>query len=396
METTHSNVGASSCERWWNCPGSVRLIGTLPPQEPSEYAKEGTKAHLVASYALKNHVDAYEAGEKLVYSGEIASIDMEMCDYVQQYLDVIRQDQADFPGSKLDVEIQFTLPQIHANARGTCDATIGVFLTKLIVYDFKYGKGTIVDVEGNKQALYYALGALEGGDYETIEIVIVQPRAIHRDGPVRRWSLSRTDLVAFGSELRNHIASTETKNAGLACGEWCQKYFCPALAICPAVKGKVQEVAQGVFDEPVRTLLAPERLTPAALRKLLDTIPIIDAYVKAVEDFALNTLNNGGKIDGYKLVAKKSNRQWKDVEAVEKKWPKIVVEMVKKIKSPAQVETALAQIMKKKEAVALVEDFCYKPDTGNTIASIEDPRSEVRPKLESTFSDVKQEESIFS
>ena len=128
----------------------------------------------------------------------------------------------------------------------------------------------------------------------------------------------------------------------------------------------------------------------------LDTIPVIDAYVKAVEDFALNTLNNGGKIDGYKLVAKKSNRQWKDVDAVEKKWPKIVVEMVKKIKSPAQVETALAQIMKKKEAVALVEDFCYKPDTGNTIASIEDPRSEVRSKLESTFSDVKQEESIFS
>jgi len=129
---------------------------------------------------------------------------------------------------------------------------------------------------------------------------------------------------------------------------------------------------------------------------MLDTIPIIDAYVKAVEDFALNTLNNGGKIDGYKLVAKKSNRQWKDVEIVEKKWPKIVVEMVKKIKSPAQVETALAQIMKKKEAVALVEDFCYKPDTGNTIASIEDPRSEVRPKLENTFTDVKQEESIFS
>jgi Protein of unknown function (DUF2800) len=396
METTHSNVGASSCERWWNCPGSVRLIGTLPPQEPSEYAKEGTKAHAIAAYALQNHQDAYSAAEFMInsdrFKGVVDSADFEMCDYIQTYLDVIREDLEKYPGSKLDVEIQFTLPQIHADARGTCDATIGVFLTKLIVYDFKYGKGTIVDVEGNKQALYYALGALEGGDYETIEIVIVQPRAIHRDGPVRRWTLAKPDLLAFGRELKARISATEGSSAALVCGEYCQKYFCPALAVCPAVKQRVGEVAKGVFDEPVRELPKPESLSPLALKKLLDTIPIIDAYVKAVEDFALNTLNNGGKIDGYKLVAKKSNRQWKDVEAVEKKWPKIVVEMVKKIKSPAQVETALAQIMKKKEAVALVEDFCYKPDTGNTIASIEDPREEARPKLESTF----QDESIFS
>ena len=241
-------------------------------------------------------------------------------------MDVIREDLEKYPGSKLDVEIQFTLPQIHADARGTCDATIGVFLTKLIVYDFKYGKGTIVDVEGNKQAMYYALGALEGGDYDTVEIVIVQPRALHRDGPVRRWQLSKASLLDFGRELKAKIGATADERAPLCCGDHCQKYFCPALAICPAVKGRVNEVAKGVFEDPVRELPAPERLAPGDLKRLLDTMPIIDAYCKAVESFALATLNNGGSVPGYKLVAKKSNRQWKDEEVIKKKWPKIAVE----------------------------------------------------------------------
>lgn len=398
MEKTHSQVGASSCERWWNCPGSVRFAASLPPQPPSAYAKDGTKAHALAEFALRKNVDAFKASDMYdVDDGIGVGISMEMTDAVQLYLDVIDEDIFQYKCKKSDLEIEkhFTLPSIHPDARGTNDANLGVFLQKLIVYDFKYGKGIAVEAEENKQMMYYALGAALEGDYEEIECVIVQPRAIHRDGPVRRWTISRADLLAFGRELKERIIATEVDNAPLFCGDHCQKYFCPALAICPAVRGRVQEVARGVFDEPVRTLPSLESLTASELSKLLATIPIIDAYVKAVEEYALGLANSGKTVAGYKLVAKRSIRQWKDVDAVKAKWPKMAVRTVEEVLSPNQLETVLAQVMTKKEAKVITESFTWKPDTGNVLVPESDPREAVQAKIEGVFSDVK-ENDLFS
>jgi hypothetical protein len=399
-ETTHSPVGASSCERWWNCPGSVRLVASMPPQPPSVHAKDGTKAHALAEFALRKNVDAFKASEQYnVDDGTGVGISMEMVEAVQLYLDVIDEDIFKYKMKKADLEIekQFQLTHIHADARGTNDANLGVFLDRLIIYDFKYGKGVAVEVKDNKQGLYYALGALQGGDYDTVEIVIVQPRAIHRDGPVRRWALSRSDLLGFGEALKTHIMDTQRADAPLQCGDHCQKYFCPALAVCPAVKTRVNEVAVGVFDEPVRTLPAPESLTPGALKKLLDTIPIIDAYVKAVEDYALNLANKGGQVEGYKLVQKRSIRQWRDPDIVLVKWPAYAARVVTEVLSPAQLETVLKEKLEitKKDASKMIEEFTYKPDTGNVLVQESDPREAVRPKLESVFTD-QQEPDIFS
>jgi hypothetical protein len=42
----HSNiVGGSTAERVINCPGSVKLVATMPPKESSSYADEGTLLH---------------------------------------------------------------------------------------------------------------------------------------------------------------------------------------------------------------------------------------------------------------------------------------------------------------------------------------------------------------
>lgn len=400
MDKTHSSVGASSCERWWNCPGSVNLIATLPPQTETEYAREGTAIHELVALALAD--DVRGKSDAIHFVGQKAANGIvwneEHAEAAQVCIDVVKADLEKYPGSHLDIEKQFKLPHIHPDARGTNDACIGVFLKKLIVYDYKFGRGVVVEVEGNKQMMYYGLGAALEGDYDQIELVLIQPRALHRDGPVRRWTISKSDLLAFGAELQVRIRDTAKTDAPLVSGSHCQKYFCPALAVCPAIKQMVSETLPGVFDEApvggVRTLPGIECLTPGALRKLLDTIPVIDAYIKAAEAFALATLNNGGKIDGYKLVAKKSNRQWKDEEAVKKKWPKIAVQTIVTVLSPSKVETALAQVMKKKEAASIVAEFCYKPDAGVTLASVDDPREEVPPKLESVF--VEPKDDIFS
>ena len=155
----------------------------------------------------------------------------------------------------------------------------------------------------------------------------------------------------------------------------------------------MENAAMVVFDaQPVATPPAPETLTPLMLRRLLDMAPIIDAYLRAVESYALDVANKGGEVLGYKLVSKRSNRKWKDESEVEKKWPKIAVRMVKEILSPSQVEAELKTLMKIKEAKAEVEPLTFKPDTGNVLVPEDDPREEVKPKLEQTFKD----ESLFS
>jgi uncharacterized protein DUF2800 len=401
-ETTHSQVGASSCERWWNCPGSVRLAASMPPQPVSSYAKDGTKAHAVAEFALRKNVDAFKASEMYDKDdGVDVGISMEMVEAVQVYLDVIDEDIFKYKMKKSDLEIekQFVLSHIHPNARGTNDANLGVFLDRLIVYDFKYGKGVAVEAEENKQGMYYALGALQGGDYDTIEIVIVQPRAIHRDGPVRRWTISKSDLLVFGRELKGKIIATEDVDARLTCGDWCQKYFCPALAVCPAVRGKVDEVAVGIFDSvaPKRDLPIPETLSQRDLKNVLDTIPILDAWIKAVEEYSLNLANNGGIVEGYKLVQKRAIRQWKDERDVIDQFGKIAYVEKREVLSPAKLEAALKAASKspKKEIEMMIAPYTYKPDTGTVLVPETDPREAVRPKLESVFSN-EQEQDIFS
>jgi len=387
---THSKISASACERWWNCPGSVREVALCPVPPASEYALEGTAAHKLAEILLTANC------KDPVYPDEINGVPVtdEMLEAVQLYLDVIDDDLAKYKLTRKDLEVErkFHLTKIHPDAYGTNDANLPVFLTKVIVYDFKYGSGIAVDAEDNKQGMYYALGASQEGDYDEFEIVIVQPRAIHKQGPVRRWTVSKKDLQEFAEELAVRIKYTQEADARLKCGEWCKKTFCAALPTCKEARKQMENAAMVVFDaSPVVTPPAPDSLTPLMLRRLLDMASIIDAYLKAVEARALELANKGEKVPGYKLVARRSNRKWKDEEVVVKKFGKTATRTVVSVLSPSQLETELKKAMTGKEAKGAVEPLTFKPDTGNVLVPESDPRNEATPQLEHTFAD----ESLF-
>ena len=388
----HSQVSASSAERWFNCPGSVREVALCPVPVASEYAIEGTVAHRMAETCLRENKSPFSfVGERDM---DVLLTD-EMAEAVQLYLDVIDDDLAKYKLTRqdLDIERKFHLTKIHPDAYGTCDAILPVFLTKVIVYDFKYGSGIAVDAEDNKQGMYYALGAAQEGDYDEFEIVIVQPRAIHKQGPVRRWTVSKHDLQEFAEELKVRIKYTQVEDAYLKCGEWCKKTFCAALSTCKEARKQMENAAMVVFDAvPVAQPPSPDSLTPLMLRRLLDMAPIIDAYLKAVEARALELANKGEKVPGYKLVARRSNRKWKDEEVVVKKFGKeVATKTIVEVLSPSQLETKLKETMKLKEAKATVEPLAFKPDTGNVLVPENDPRQEATPQLEHTFAD----ESLF-
>lgn len=376
----HSKIGASSCERWFNCPGSVTLLSTLPPQKESLYAAEGTAAHELGERCLRDKINAFElVGE---FSSKGIEFTEEMADAVQVYLDTIRGDMAN-TGGEIEIEHKFHLKHIDQDAFGTNDCNLRVFLSKLIVYDYKHGAGVPIEAVGNKQCLYYLLGAAIEGDYQEFEVVIVQPRADHRDGPVRRWTVTKEELANFAKELKDRIALVKTETTMYRSGPWCAKSFCAAAAICPALKKQVDNAAMTVFgavEAPV--LRDPNTLTPLQMRRLLDAIPMIDAWLKSVEAHAEACAMRGEEILGYKLVQKRSNRKWADETKTEDvlRIYSSDIYAPRKLLSPAQMEKALGKEYKRE-----IEQLTVKPDAGLTLVPESDKREAVAPQATTAF-----------
>lgn len=370
-EKLHSVIGASSAKRWFNCPGSVREIAKYPVPEQSEYAAEGTFAHNLAEMALKA-------------DGVVGMLDPEMAGHVITYVDTIMSDQ-ELLGGEIVVEQTFALPQLHPELWGTNDAALITEVGVLIVYDFKYGKGVVVEVEDNEQLMIYGLGALskykqKGYVFQTIEIVIVQPRAYHEDGVVRRQKFDVSQLEAFAEVLAKKAHATDDPKAKLSAGEWCK--FCPAQPGCPALRKKIEETAMVAFDDALPTFPAVTTLDDAQLVKLLRFIPTIDDFISSVKSYALERAKRGEMIPGFKLVRGRTHRKWRDEETVALtllasglRREDIFTEPT--LKSPAVIEK-LTKLGKPKQRKEIVEPLTMQPEGALNLV----PEEDARPSLD--------------
>ena len=353
----HSPIGASSSERWFNCPGSVRLIQTVPAQPSSAYAEDGTRAHAFAAEwlttgkfdpALLDDPEMYEAVAEYV----------RICDGFRHKTGAVHL-----------VEKRFDLSAVYPGCFGTCDFMCYWPDHKLlIVVDFKYGAGVYVDPVKNSQLLYYGLGAYREANQliEKIELGIVQPRC--GDGKYRSWTIDTMDLLDFKNDLIAYATATAQKDAPFKAGGWCR--FCPAAGICPELHKETQIVAKMEFPKD-QQLYDPNKLAQA-----LTAIPKIEAWVKRVNEFAYGELEAGREIPGYKLVDKKPRRKWKDEEGAKNHLKAAgysdhqIFEMPA-LKSPAQMEKTVPGLK------GLCDGFIDKSSSGRTVVPVDDPRPAV-------------------
>lgn len=368
----------SNAERWLNCPGAPRICAEVPEQPQSKHAAEGTAAHELAAMCLKSGDDAAEwVGEAIEVGDRTFKITEEMARAVQVYLDAIRGDLEEngLPLSALAIEKDFQIEGI-ACLKGTNDASFSSPFGKLYVYDYKHGAGTYVEVKNNPQLLIYAIGVMqqEGWVNESIEIAVVQPRYRDEDmGPVRRWEISKADLVEFKATLLKGVQDACDPAAPLIPGPWCGKSFCPAFGVCPAVRKGV--VAVTTTNDNALTFPDPAKLSPEQIGKVLEASDLISGWAKAVRDYAeRQAVALGIKIPGYKLIQKKGRRAWVDEMAVE---TDLGVEFgddiyEKKLKSPAQMEKIAG-----KERVKELTDT---PDKGLELVPESAKGDDVTPK----------------
>lgn len=250
--SSHSSIGASSSDRWLNCPGSIELAKQLPKEGSSIYAARGTAAHLVLEKCFNTTKDPWSFEGFEYEGGELDDEDIEAVESSIEYLD----DEAEGMTIYKETKINLSKP-IYAGLWGTADIVMeSEDKTILIVDDYKHGV-TYVEVENNSQLVYYALGAIWklakdlvpifgwGGVYKEVWIGIVQPRCGHKKGPNRRWLVPPEVLDSFAEELRLGAIKTEQPNAEIKEGKHCS--WCPAVSVCPLKYAKKLEKATTEF-----------------------------------------------------------------------------------------------------------------------------------------------------
>lgn len=405
----HSRLGASNCKRWWACPGSVAACKDIE-NKGTPYANEGSAAHALAEYCLRNGCDAeaqldcWIGMDGTLYLSEenvpekergatIFYIDEDMVDAVQVYIDFFKANVE--PGDEYEIEQRVDLSHFHPDLFGTTDLSIyKAKQKKLIVADYKHGRGVPVEAKDNVQGLYYGAGTahkLHNRGIKEIEIVIIQPRCAHKDGPVRKWSTTPIDLMEWVVDLVEAAKRTEDPNAPRHAGDHCK--FCPAAATCDTYAGAAMDAARADFSADGTVVLTePTGYSPTALAATIKNIDLIESWCRAVKKFAHDQALAGTAIPGFKLVYTRATRKWKDPSAAQAAFEIDELDASEYLSEPkllsvAQVEKAIGKKffnddpLKKGKYVDLVE----KKSSGVVLAPEDDKRPAVRPDAAAEF-----------
>jgi hypothetical protein len=148
-DRAHSKYGGSVIGRVIACAGSVALCDTIPPEPESSYAAEGTFAHLVAEYCLKEGKrDASPLAKMSLpmgYDDKLRIVGPEVADGRQRLPAAVYAELDASPNAELYVEHGFALDVASAEPGevfGTNDAMVYHPDTgRLVVFDYKHGAG---------------------------------------------------------------------------------------------------------------------------------------------------------------------------------------------------------------------------------------------------------------
>lgn len=411
----HSTRGPSSAKRWSNCVGSPNLIAKLgdKARKSGIEAAEGSAAHALLATCLRGGEDAWEhQGQKIKIEQYEFTVNQEMIDGVQLAIDFVRDKMAKFrdKGAILLVEQGVASPE-DEDAFGTADIIIIVPRERIIVPDFKYGKGVTVEADDEQVRLYgqYAFEtfyqfkdigitdpdiaglAIFPDDNTVCELFIIQPRAIHEKGPIRRHVTSKSELRRFFfGEMLPALKDSKKPDAPLKMGEWCT--WCPASDFCPCLQKGVKEYNVGV--EP--SALSDQELNDV----LVKGEQIIKQHERNKKEvFARMMAGKHTAFADWKLVRQIAKRVWKPgtEEQVSMLGPVAYTDPV--LKSPAQIEDLSVsvelmvvdqqgnQVLDEKTgkpltitktAQDIVAEFAMKPETGLTVAPKNDRREAQR------------------
>lgn len=374
MANKHAVLSASSSERWLNCPPSARLCEAYE-DKGSDYAAEGTDAHTLCEFRLKQAlgIPVDDPIENLSwYNEEMEECAAEYAAYVMELLETAKQTCSD-PVVMIEQRVDFS--RWVKEGFGTADCILiadGV----LNIVDYKHGKGVEVSAVTNPQMQLYALGALEifDGiyDIDTVRMTIFQPRKSN----ISVDQMDKAGLYEWAdTELTQKAQLAYEGQGDFSCGEWCR--FCKAKAECRERAEANLALARYEFQTPA--LLADEEIAD-----ILGKVDALTAWASDVKEYALQQAVSGKEWTGWKLVEGRSNRKYTNEVAVA-----ATVEGAGFDPYERKVlgVTAMQKLLGKTRFEELLAPYIEKPQGKPTLV----PESDKRPAMNTAKNDFMEE-----
>ena len=357
----HAILSASSSHRWTNCTPSARLELEFDDNESSA-AAEGTAAHALAEHKLRKAL-------KMRSKKPISPFDCdEMDEYTDAYVDFVFEQLELAKQSCSDplvlIEQRLDFSKYVPDGFGTGDCII-ISDKTLHIIDLKYGMGILVSAERNSQMMLYSLGALEIYDslydIDEVSMSVFQPRREN----VSTWTIPADELRDWAENELKPKAELAFKGEGEYCpGDWCT--FCRAAVKCRARAEEKLKLAQSEFRLP--PLISDEEIEDV-LGKLNDITKWANDLLAYATDAALN---HGKQWSGYKVVAGRSVRKFKDDDAVAEAAKSNGYKDI--YKQSLITLTEFEKLMGKAKFNEVLGDLVYKPPGKPTLVPVSDKR----------------------
>lgn len=361
----HAILSASGAHRWLKCTPSARL--ELEFDDTSgEAAAEGTAAHELSEYKLRNALNRECEKPSLVYHSD--EMEFHTDGYVQYILEVIEEVKQKTKDPLILIEQRLDFSNYVPEGFGTGDCVI-VGNDVVHVIDFKYGQGVLVEAETNPQMMLYALGALNlfDGiyDIEQVCMTIYQPRREN----LSVFTLAKEELLDWANNVLQSKAELAFAGKGeYVAGDWCR--FCRASVKCRARAEANLKVAKYEFKKP--PLLADEEIAD-----ILTSIADLTKWTNEITSYATSAaVNHGKEWPGFKVVEGRSIRKYTNEKDVEEAAIKAGYEDIYK-KSILTI-TNMEKLMGKSKFNEILGQFVMKPKGKPTLVPLSDKRPEIK------------------
>lgn len=373
--STHSIIPPSSAHIWGKpdgCTGWVLMSQMYPDADDCGNGEdaEGTATHEIGAFLIERAALGDFINDPNQIVGNVASngivFNDEMFDAAKMYADNVTEVMrrlAVFGGPNFGIEQSIKIPIVHEMSYGTPDMFLYDQRTQtLYIWDFKFGF-IIHEVYENWQLLNYLAGLISHLNINglldqriKVHLRVIQPRANHRDGPIREWVTTLSNLRGYFNILHTNAHIALGNHSELKTGSHCR--FCSARHACePALKAGV-----GLYEvaaKPVPLELSPEALGVqlAIIKRAISQLEYLES---GFDEQVKNLIRSGANVPGWVAEMGKGRL----------KWNRSINEVIalgdmlnKNLRKPVDVKTP-NQAIKDGIDPGIIKLYSKKPETG--------------------------------
>jgi len=367
----HALLSPSSSKQWLNCPPSIRFCEDIAEKDESVYAKEGTLAHTVAETYLLFYLEKMTKRQFTFKINKLKKEKLfsdEMIEHAKGYANYIIEGYTDTDLYAFYIENKVDYSTYVPEGFGFVDC-ISIVNDTLKIIDYKYGKGVQVDAYENTQLMLYALGAfLELGflyDIRNVEMSIYQPRLDN----ISTFKMDINDLLSWAENELSVKAKLAYEGAGsFKSGEHCR--WCKAKGFC---KTRAKQNID-LYENNSKNI---NQLSFNDIGSILPLLDDVKRWVEDIKAFALNSLSDGNKIDGYKLVEGRSNRTYSSENDIIETLANVGYKDDEIFEKSILGISKMEKLLGKKQFNELLSDYIVKPPGKPTLVPVSDKREEI-------------------